>query len=183
MQFIPLSVSGAYEILLPPRRDERGMFARLFCQKEFAGIGFHRNIDQINQSVNTAKGTIRGMHFQKSPHAEIKIIRCIKGKVFDVLVDLRRGSPTLLKWAAVELTPDKWNMVFIPEGCAHGFQTLEPDSELLYFHAGFYHSEAEGAIRFDDARAGIKWPLPPAVISPRDQTHPLLDTSFEGIEF
>jgi|SRR5579871_607640 len=181
MNFVPTPVKDAFEIILSPLQDERGVFSRIFCQDEMKKIGISKNIVQINHSLNKKKGTIRGMHFQYPPHAETKIIRCIKGKVYDVLVDLRKGSDTFLKWHSIELSPDKYNMIVIPEGCAHGFQTLEEDSELLYFHTEFYMPKSEGAIRFDDPLLNIHWPLPAVNISAKDKNYPLLHPSFEGI--
>jgi dTDP-4-dehydrorhamnose 3,5-epimerase len=181
MQFNPLPIVGAYEILLSPFRDERGVFSRVYCQEELAAIGHTKTIVQVNHSLNKEKATIRGMHFQHAPFAEIKIIRCLKGKVFDVMVDLRRNSVSFLQWHAVELSPDKYNLVYIPEGCAHGFQTLEPDSELLYFHTAAYNRASEGALRYDDPVPGIQWPLPPVNISEKDKSYALLDTSFTGV--
>ena len=181
MEFLPTPIHGAFEIKLTPFSDERGVFSRVFCQDELTKIGHSQAIVQINQSQNRAKATIRGMHFQYPPHAEIKIIRCLNGKVFDVMVDLRKGSPSFLKWHAIELSPEAFNMVYIPAGCAHGFQALEDHSELLYLHTEFYNRASEGAIRFDDPLIGIRWPLPPAHISEKDKSYPLLDQSFLGI--
>ena len=182
MQFIPLSfIPGAYEILLNPFADERGFFSRVFCAQEFQEIGFQTAIVQINHSLNRIAGTVRGMHFQQTPFAEAKIIRCLRGKVFDVIVDLRAGSPGFLKWQSIELTPEKYNMILIPEGCAHGFQTLEDNTELLYLHTSFYKPESEAALRYDDPMIGIKWPLEPVQVSERDKNHPLLTRHFKGI--
>jgi dTDP-4-dehydrorhamnose 3,5-epimerase len=181
MEFSATSISGAFEIQLSPREDERGIFTRLYCQKEFKFTGHTKNIVQVNHSVNRLKGTIRGLHFQYAPFSETKIIRCIRGRVFDVVVDLRKDSESFLKWQSVELSPDKYNAFCIPEGCAHGFQTLEPDSEMLYFHTEFFHPEAEGALRFDDPLLGIQWPLPPVNVSEKDKNYPLLDADFTGI--
>jgi dTDP-4-dehydrorhamnose 3,5-epimerase len=124
---------------------------------------------------------VRGLHYQRPPQAEAKWVRCLKGRVFDVAVDLRRGSPTFLKWHAVELDGVSMNALLIPEGCAHGFQVLEPESELLYLHTATYTPGLEGAARYDDPRLAIRWPLPVTDLSERDRTHPLLDDSFEGI--
>jgi dTDP-4-dehydrorhamnose 3,5-epimerase len=121
------------------------------------------------------------MHFQYHPFSEIKIIRCLKGRVFDVIVDARKGSSTFLKWQSIELSPESDNMIYIPEGFAHGFQTLEPDSELLYFHSNFYHPSSEGGLRFDDPAINIAWPLPAVNMSPKDMNYPLLQPSFGGV--
>ncbi|HUP28824.1 MAG TPA: dTDP-4-dehydrorhamnose 3,5-epimerase [Usitatibacter sp.] len=162
-------------------QDERGAFSRLFCANEMETVIAGRKIVQINQSVTRRQGAIRGMHFQHAPHAEMKIVRCLRGRVLDVAVDLRRGSPTLLKWTACELSPAERLAFVIPEGCAHGFQVLEPDSELLYLHTAFYTRESEGGVRFDDPRVAIEWPLAPADLSQRDRSHPLLPPDFTGI--
>jgi dTDP-4-dehydrorhamnose 3,5-epimerase len=182
MKFIEAPLKGAYAIDLDPSRDERGLFARTFCQKEFAEIGFCKQIVQINHSVTLQKGSIRGMHYQRPPACEIKIIRCIGGMVFDVMVDLRAGSPTFLKWHGVELSKDNMRMVYIPEGFAHGFQTLSNNAELIYHHSEFYNPEYEEGLRFDDPSLAIRWPSPVSAISPKDQNYPLINNKFKGIE-
>ena len=181
MHFEPTPIKGAFTIHLSPFTDDRGAFARLYCEKDFGIIGHTRPIVQINHSLTREKGTVRGIHFQYPPDAEIKIIRCLRGMVFDVLVDLRTDSPTFLKWHAVELSPDSFNMVYIPEGCAHGFQTLEKDSELLYLHTAMYTKGSEGGIRYDDPKISIDWPLSAVNVSGRDKSYPLLNDSFTGI--
>jgi dTDP-4-dehydrorhamnose 3,5-epimerase len=165
-----------------PYRDDRGAFLRLFCAQELEPVLGHRQIVQINQSRTTSVGAVRGMHFQFPPHAEMKMVRCIRGRVWDVAVDLRANSPTFLRWHAVELAQDDAQMLVIPEGFAHGFQALEPDSELLYLHTAFYHPPSEGGLRYDDPRLAIAWPLPPQDLSSRDLAHPLLGAEFVGIE-
>jgi dTDP-4-dehydrorhamnose 3,5-epimerase len=182
MIFIETSLKNAYVIELEPFEDERGIFSRLFCKQEFKRIGHLKDIVQINHSLTTHAGALRGMHFQRPPHAEIKIIRCIRGKVFDVIIDVRKGSSTFLHWYGETLTPANKRMMYVPEGFAHGFQTLEPDSELLYFHTEYYHPEFEGGIRFDDPKVGIRWPLKITEISERDQNHPLINKSFDGLK-
>jgi dTDP-4-dehydrorhamnose 3,5-epimerase len=176
-----LPIPGALEIKLSPFIDERGAFSRLFCSNEFKQFGHSKSIVQVNHSLNKEKGTIRGMHFQRPPHAEIKIIRCLRGRVFDVVVDLRSQSPTFLKWHAVELSPEAYNLIYIPEGCAHGFQTLQENSELLYFHTAFYNKESEGGVRYDDQLLSIQWPLPAMNVSVKDKSYSLLDNTFNGI--
>ena len=156
-------------------RDARGTFLRLFCAQELQPVLGHRQIAQINHSKTSHAGAVRGMHFQRPPHAEMKMIRCLRGRVWDVAVDLRAGSPTFLQWHAEELAQDDAQMLVIPEGFAHGFQALEPDSELLYVHTAFYHPPSEGGLPYDDPRLAITWPLPPQDLSPRDLSHPLLD--------
>ncbi|KZS64577.1 dTDP-4-dehydrorhamnose 3,5-epimerase family protein [Mycobacterium pseudokansasii] len=164
-----------------PHRDARGAFVRLFCADELQSLLGHRQIAQINHSRTSHAGAVRGMHFQNPPHAEMKMVRCLRGRVWDVAVDLRSGSPTFLRWYAQELAADDAQMLIIPEGFAHGFQVLEPDSELLYLHTAFYHPPSEGGLRHDDPRLAIAWPLPPQDLSPRDLAHPLLDADFTGV--
>ena len=160
--------------------DVRGSFTRWFCPKELSKILGDRSIKQVNHSVTAKKGSIRGMHFQKSPHAEMKFVRCIRGRVLDVALDLRPSSKTFLQYHAEELSPDKNKMLVIPEGCAHGFQILEDNTELLYLHTGFYEPASEGGINYADPLTAIKWPLPVADISDRDANYSLLDKSFKG---
>lgn len=161
--------------------DARGSFARLFCARELEAAIGTRRIVQVNQSHTAEPGTVRGMHFQLAPHAEMKLVRCLKGRVWDVALDLRAGSPTFLQWHAEELSPDNARMMVIPEGFAHGFQVLDPDSELLYLHTDFYTPALEGGVRCLDPRIAIDWPLPVIGLSPRDAGHPLLTTDFSGI--
>jgi dTDP-4-dehydrorhamnose 3,5-epimerase len=182
MKFIETPLSGAYVIELEPFRDERGLFARTFCQEEFAKIGFDKQIVQINYSITRKKGAIRGMHYQRPPASEIKIIRCLQGKVFDVMVDLRAGSPTFMQWHSVELSKDNMRMVYIPEGFAHGFQALTDNAELIYHHSALYRPEYERGLRFDDPALAIAWPLPTGIISIKDQSYSLIDNNFKGIE-
>lgn len=177
----PAPIAGAFIVTGDVRRDERGSLARLFCEAELATLLGGRQVVQINQSQTRARGAIRGLHYQRAPHAEMKLVRCLKGKVWDVLVDLRAGSPTFLRWHAEELGPADLRMLVIPEGCAHGFQVLEPDSELLYLHTAAYAPQAEGGVRFDDPRLAIPWPLPAADVSARDRAHPLIDSGFPGL--
>lgn len=164
-----------------PHRDARGAFLRLFCAQELHPLLRHRQIAQINHSRTSRAGAVRGMHFQYPPHAEMKMIRCLRGRVWDVAVDLRMGSPTFLQWHAQELAQGDAQMLVIPEGFAHGFQVLEPESELLYLHTAFYHPPAEGGLRYDDPQLAITWPLPPQDLSSRDQDHPLLNADFIGV--
>jgi dTDP-4-dehydrorhamnose 3,5-epimerase len=181
MKFIATPLAGAYEIEPEPFRDERGLFARVFCAKEFAEIGFHKQIVQINHSVTRQKGTIRGVHYQLPPVCEVKIIRCIQGMVFDVMVDLRAGSPTFRQWHGVELSRDNMRMVIIPEGFGHGFQALTDNVEMIYHHSAFYSPEHEHCVRFDDPVLAIKWPLPVSAISPKDRNYPLISDTFKGV--
>jgi dTDP-4-dehydrorhamnose 3,5-epimerase len=181
MKFTETPLAGAYVIELEPHQDERGLFARMFCQKEFAKIGFDKQIVQINYSLTRQRGTIRGMHYQIPPASEVKMIRCVQGTVFDVMVDLRAGSPTFIKWHGVELSKDNLHMVYIPEGFAHGFQTLTDNAELIYHHSAFYSHEFEDGLRYDDPTLNIVWPLPVSVISAKDQMYPLIGKDFRGI--
>jgi dTDP-4-dehydrorhamnose 3,5-epimerase len=161
--------------------DERGFFTRLYCKEELREIIGTRQIVQINQSRTQTVGTVRGLHYQHAPHAEMKLVRCIKGRVWDVAVDLRAGSSTCLKWHAEELSEANANMMVIPEGCAHGFQVLEEDTELLYLHTAIYTPSAEGGIRPTDPRLSISWPLAIENTSDRDRNHPLLTSEFTGL--
>ncbi len=182
MKFVETPLAGAYIIELEPFQDERGFFARLFCQRELAKIGFDKQIVQINHSLSRKKGTIRGMHFQHPPASEIKIIRCIDGAVFDVMVDLRTGSPTFLKWYGLELTKNEMRMVYIPEGFAHGFQALTDNAELIYFVSAFYSPKREGGLRFDDPAVAIQWPLPTGDVSAKDRNFSLIGSRFTGVK-
>jgi dTDP-4-dehydrorhamnose 3,5-epimerase len=182
MKFIETPLKGAYIVELEPFVDERGLFVRIFCRKEFAKIGFSKQINQINHSVTIQKGAIRGMHYQLPPACETKIIRCVQGKVFDVMVDIRARSHTFMHWYGVELSEDNMRMVYIPEGFTHGFQTLTDSAVLIYHHSALYSPEHERGLRYNDSVLGINWPLPAGVISQKDQSYPLLDDNFKGIE-
>lgn len=161
--------------------DQRGFFMRLYCQNELREIVGSRQIVQINQSRTRTLGAVRGLHFQREPHAEMKLVRCLRGKVWDVTVDLRAGSSTFLKWHAEELSAENRRMMVIPEGCAHGFQVLATDSELLYFHTASYTSSSEGGVQPTDSLLSISWPLPVRDLSERDLNHPLLTADFTGL--
>ena len=161
--------------------DTRGWFYRAFCRQELCSILGERQIVQINISRTEKEGAIRGLHFQYPPYAEMKLIRCLRGAVWDVAIDLRKGSPTFLRWHAEKLSSSNFYMIVIPEGCAHGFQVLEPGSELLYLHTAPYQPQAEGAIRYNDPKVGIAWPLSPVNVSERDASHPLTKSDFEGV--
>lgn len=160
--------------------DHRGAFSRLYCQRELAAAVGDRNIVQINRSRTTEVGAVRGLHGQRGAHAEMKLVRCLRGAVWDVAVDLRRNSSTFLQWHAEELTGGNGRMMIIPEGCAHGFQVLEPESELLYLHTEFYTPDAEIGVRADDPRLAINWPLVIGDLSERDRNHALLTDDFQG---
>jgi dTDP-4-dehydrorhamnose 3,5-epimerase len=161
--------------------DSRGVFTRLYCESELVEFIGSRRIVQINQSQTFAVGAVRGLHFQEPPYAEMKIVRCIKGRVWDVAVDLRKSSSTFLQWHAEELAPGNARSMIIPEGFAHGFQAIEANSEILYLHTNFYCPNAEGGLRYDDPRLAIDWPLSVKDISERDCSHPLIESNFEGI--
>jgi dTDP-4-dehydrorhamnose 3,5-epimerase len=175
------ALPGVVVVETTPFADHRGAFARLYCERELAPVIDGRRIAQINHSRTTTPGAVRGLHFQYPPHAEMKLARCIRGRVWDVAVDLRAGSRTFLHWHGEELTPDNARMLVIPEGCAHGFQVLEPDSELLYLCTAFYAPEAEGGIYCNDPRLGIAWPLPVVGLSQRDSSFPPIAQDFSGI--
>ncbi|MBW1705209.1 MAG: dTDP-4-dehydrorhamnose 3,5-epimerase [Deltaproteobacteria bacterium] len=164
-----------------PFADERGWFGRLFCQKELRQLLDSRSIVQINHSLTVCKGAIRGLHFQSPPKAEKKFVRCLRGSVFDVAVDLRYGSPTFLKWHGERLSEENMKTMYVPEGFAHGFQTLDENTELLYLHTEFYSPEHEGAVRYDEPMIDISWPLEITDISDRDRSHALLTGNFKGI--
>lgn len=174
-------LSGVVVVETTAYNDARGAFARLYCERELAGVIGDRHIVQINHSRTLPVGAVRGLHYQLPPHAEMKLVRCLKGRVWDVAVDLRAGSPTFLQWYGEELTPGNGRMLVLAEGCAHGFQALEADSELLYLHTAFYSPEAEGGVRCDDPRLGIAWPMPVTEFSERDRRHPPLTPDFAGI--
>jgi dTDP-4-dehydrorhamnose 3,5-epimerase len=163
-------------------QDHRGFLSRLFCADEIRLAGWMGSLVQVNQAFTIARGTVRGMHFQYSPHAEMKLVACLSGEVWDVAVDLRRGSPTFLRWHAEVLSPRNLQALLIPPGFAHGYQSLAPNCELIYFHNAVYRPDAEGAIRPTDSRIGIEWPLDISEISERDRSHPLLGTDFLGME-
>jgi dTDP-4-dehydrorhamnose 3,5-epimerase len=182
MLFHETLLKGAYTIELTPFSDDRGLFARTFCKREFAAIGHQKEFVQFNHSRSNFQGTLRGMHYQRAPYAEIKLIRCIRGSVLDVIIDLRPQSPTFLQHIGVELSAENMRMIYVPEGFAHGFQTLEDQTELIYHHTSFYAPEHEGGIRYDDPRINIQWPLEVTVISEKDQKHPFISDSFVGFE-
>lgn len=163
-------------------KDERGTFSRVFCADELKNIFKEKSIQQINHSITKKKGTVRGMHFQYAPECEVKMIKCIKGKVFDVAVDIRKNSKTFLQTFSIELSPENKKMVYIPEGFAHGFQTLEDDTELLYFHSNIYTPNNEGALNIQDPLLNIQWPLEIVELSKRDAEQKYIKNSFRGIE-
>lgn len=165
-------IHGVFTVNCTPFEDQRGSFARLYCEKTLSEILGDQKIVQINHSFTKAPGTIRGIHWQKSPSHEMKLIRCLKGSVYDVAVDLREDSPTYLKWFATELSEQNHKMVAIPAGCGHGFQVLSPNTELLYLHTDFYQPELEAGAKFNDPAFKIDWPLEDIQLSDRDKKHP-----------
>ena len=171
MKFQELALSGAF--VLDPERleDERGFFARTWCREEFAARGLVGTIAQCSLSFNRRKGTLRGMHYQAAPHEETKIVRCTMGAVYDVIVDLRPDSPTRKKWVGLELTAENRRMLYVPEGFAHGFQTIEDDTEVFYQMSESYHSESARGVRWNDAAFDIRWPQTPQVMSERDRSY------------
>jgi dTDP-4-dehydrorhamnose 3,5-epimerase len=181
MTFTPTGLEGSYVIDLTPYRDERGWFARFYCKTEFAAIGHTKEWVQMNHSFNREKGALRGLHYQQPPFREIKVVRCIAGSIYDVIIDLRKGSASFLQGFAVELSAENKKMLYIPEGFAHGFQVLSENTELIYLHSEYYTPGAEGGLRFDDPGLRIAWPLPVTILSERDAAHPLLTDQFKGI--
>ena len=181
MKMTQLPIAGSAVVDVEPFVDSRGIFSRWFCQKELESLIGSRQIVNVNFSRTEQSGAVRGMHFQYPPKAEMKMVRCLHGKVFDVMVDLRKDSPTFLQWHGEELSPENMRMLVIPEGVSHGFQALEKASEMLYLHTEFYSPEQDGGIRYNDPHVGIDWPLPVTDVSEKDQIHPLIGDSFKGI--
>jgi dTDP-4-dehydrorhamnose 3,5-epimerase len=177
MRFHPTDVEGAYVIELQPIEDERGLFARAWCAREFAENGLRVAFVQENVGFSGLAGTLRGLHFQRAPHGEAKLVRCTAGAVWDVAVDLRAGSPTYLRWAGVELDAARRNMLYVPEGCAHGYLTLTDKAETRYLTSEYYAPEAAWGVRYDDPALGIRWPVEVVLASETDRTWPLLDAS------
>lgn len=171
MIFSETPIEGAYLIDLEKRGDERGFFARAFCEKEFEARRLATRFVQANDSLSAQKGTLRGMHYQLPPRAETKVVRCIRGALHDVVLDLRPGSRTFGQSFGAELTAENRRMMYLPKGCAHGFITLADDTEALYLVDEFYAPERERGVRWDDPRFGIRWPIPPGVLSDKDRTH------------
>lgn len=172
MRFTKLKLPGVLRVDLDRIEDERGFLSRMFCQEEMAANGVGLSVAQCNNTLTRLAGTIRGMHFQRPPKAEIKMVRCIRGAIFDVVVDLRSGSATYGHWCSVELNEQERSMLIVPKGFAHGFQTLRPDTELIYFHSESYCKPYEGGLDPLDAAVAIPWPLPLLSISERDRQHP-----------
>jgi dTDP-4-dehydrorhamnose 3,5-epimerase len=172
MRFLETKVNGAFLIEGEPVGDERGRFMRTFCAEEFSSHGLETSFLQHSLSYSAAAGTLRGMHFQRPPHEEVKVVRCSAGAIFDVVLDLRPGSPTFGRWQGFELSAENRHQLYIPKGCAHGFQSLCDDVEVNYLISDFYTPAAASGVRYDDPRFGIEWPLPLVVISDRDRAWP-----------
>lgn len=181
MKFLNTNFDDLWIIETESKNDSRGFLTRLFCKNEFEKINFYKEFVQENLTLTKTKGTFRGFHYQVSSHSETKLVRCISGKVLDIVIDLRKDSKTFLNSFSVELESTKLNMILIPEGFAHGFQTLTDNCLMLYLHSNFYNSEYERGIRYNDPMINFELPLSVADISERDKNHPLLQNKFEGI--
>lgn len=179
--FISTQLTGLMLVQRKVVEDERGFLSRFYCAEEFCEAGLTTPITQINHTLTRKKGAVRGLHFQHPPYAESKLVSCLKGRIFDVAVDVRYGSPTFLDWHGEILSADNRKSLLIPEGYAHGFQALSEDCELIYLHTAFYHPEAEGALNVADPSLSIAWPLPIGDLSARDLSHSFIDLSFRGI--
>jgi len=180
VKFTALPLAGAYAIDLEKRGDDRGFFARFFCEDEFTKHGLVSRFVQINTSLTGKEGTLRGMHYQLPPAAEVKVVRCVRGALYDVILDLRPHSPTFGRSFGLELSEDNRTMMYVPEGFAHGFLTLRPDTEALYLVSAPYAPNAERGVRFDDARFKIAWPKPPLELSEKDRKWPDYDPEYHG---
>jgi dTDP-4-dehydrorhamnose 3,5-epimerase len=181
MKFIETPLHKAYLIELEKKGDNRGFFARFFCEKEFGDQGLETRFVQINNSLTGKKGTLRGMHYQLEPAAEVKVVRCIRGSLYDVILDLRPDSPTFGKSFGAELNAENRTMMYVPRGFAHGFVTLQDDTEALYLVSALYAPQQERGVRFDDPAFGIQWPVTPVEISDKDRQWPDFNESFHGV--
>lgn len=178
MNFTPAAIDGVFVIEMQKHGDERGFFARAFCQKEFGDLQLATNIVQMNDSLSARRGTLRGMHYQLAPRAETKVVRCTRGALFDIILDLRRGSPTFGQTFGVELTAENRRMLYVPKGFAHGFITLADDTEAFYLVDEFYSPEHERGVRWNDPRFSIPWPIEPVVMSQKDRSYPDFDPAW-----
>jgi dTDP-4-dehydrorhamnose 3,5-epimerase len=169
--FTETKLRGAFILDVKKLEDERGFFGRTFCQKEFEEHGMNPNVVQANVSYNKIKGTLRGMHFQAHPYEETKLVRCVRGAIYDVIIDLRKDSPTYTQWIGVELKEDSYRMLFVPEGFGHGFITLADNTEVIYQVSQFYTPGSEKGIRWNDPAFDIQWPIEPVLISEKDRQH------------
>ena len=182
LTIIDLPLAGLKRVQRRLHADERGVFARLFCAEELAPAGWRGSIAQINHSLTRMRGTVRGLHYQRTPHAEMKLVSCVRGEVWDVAVDLRAGSPTFLRWHAERLKATEGTALLIPAGFAHGFQVLSEEAELVYCHSAAYAPLAEAGLHVREARLGITWPLPLQGLSARDAGFELLTPAFQGVK-
>ena len=181
MRFLKTKLHNAYIIELEKNEDERGFFARLWDKKIFSDMGLNSKIVQCNVSTNKFKGTIHGMHYQTIPFTEVKIVRCTKGRIQDVIIDLRKNSETFMKWFSIELNEDNYKMLYVPEGFAHGFQSLEDNVEIIYFVSEFYSQKSEKGIRWDDKAFKIKWPIEQIIVSKKDQLWKPFNEKTDGL--
>lgn len=181
MKFFPAPIQGSYYIDQEPRGDDRGFFARYFCEKEFAAAGLHNHFVQINNSFSVYAGTCRGLHYQLGEHAEVKLVRCVRGAVLDLLIDLRPDSPTYKKWYGAELTAENRRMFYVPAGCAHGLYSLVENTEVIYQVSQYYEPSSERGLRVDDSHFGIALPFEPSVISEKDKSWPDFDPEWHGV--
>jgi dTDP-4-dehydrorhamnose 3,5-epimerase len=174
MSITKTKLDGVWIIDIETKNDERGFFATPWTAREFQSLGLETEFPQYNISFNHRRGTVRGMHYQTAPYEEVKLVSCTRGAMYDVVVDLRPNSPTMRHWIFVELSAENRRILYIPKGCAHGYQTLEDATEVHYQVSEYYHPESSAGIRWDDSAVGIQWPLPVTIISPRDQSFELL---------
>jgi dTDP-4-dehydrorhamnose 3,5-epimerase len=181
VNFIPTALSGAYVVEMDPVADERGFFARLWCRKEFQVLGLSTAVEQTSISFNRKKGTLRGMHYQAAPREEVKLVRCTRGAIYDVILDLRTDSPTPCRWFAAELTADNGKMMYVPAGFAHGFQTLADQSEVFYQISEAYCPEMARGVRWNDPAFQIIWPIPNPILSMRDRGYPDFSAKLEQL--
>jgi dTDP-4-dehydrorhamnose 3,5-epimerase len=179
--FHPTPLEGLWIVQRKPINDQRGFFSRFFCAEEFQAACWEKPIAQINHTYTVKKGAVRGLHFQCPPYSEGKFVSCLRGEVYDVAVDIRKGSPTFLKWHGEILSAENQRSLLIPEGFAHGFQTLTENCELLYLHSEAFHPQAEGALSVTDPKIGIFWPVTITELSERDRNHPFINSDFEGL--
>lgn len=178
MRFTPTPLAGAYLIDLEKREDDRGFFSRLYCEQEFLKYNLSNHFVQANNSYSVSKGTLRGLHYQLTPYEETKLVRCVKGSFYDVILDLRPDSPTFGQSFGATLSEQNRTMMYVPQGFAHGFLTLEDHSEVLYFVSQYYSKERERGVRWDDPTFSIRWPTVPSIVSDRDQSHPNFDKTY-----
>lgn len=182
MKFSKTPLEGVHIIDLEPREDSRGFLGRMFCEREFGQAGLESRFVQMNNSLSRRRGTLRGLHYQTPPHAEVKLLRVVRGAIFNAVVDIRRGSPTFAHWFGARLDDSNRSMMYTPRGFAHGFLSLTDDAEVIYMTSAAYMPGSEGGVRFDDPRVGIDWPIPPTEVTDKDRAWPDL-TPERAIEF